>query len=591
MARLAGRTLRGLLLLLGAVTLIGAGGGAYALLKLRSPPSLPQSTAGLVLRLDLTRAPTDAGPMHPVAQALNPGQAQPRLRDVIEAIDRAARDSRIQRLEARVIAGCCGSLPHVQEIRAAVLRFRASGKPTLVHAESFGESQPGTAAYYLASAFRTISMPAIGSLQITGLRLEAPFAAEALAMLGVEAQFGHRGDYKSGPETWTNSAPSPANLAMLNSLADDLFGQVVDGIASARNLDAEAVQLAIDHAPLTAPEALQAKLIDSLAFERDAFQAGSDNLIRVSVRSYLAAGRPSPVAGTRIAMIYASGGIEDPDSSGPARPGSIAPRPLAAALARAIDDTEVRGILLRLDTQGGSPTGSALVGAEIERARRLGKPVVVSMMGYAASGGYWIASHAAGIVAHPASLTGSIGVYAGKINFVRLMDTLQVHWAAVERGANASINSPFVRYGEREMERLNASLDNTYRQFLRVVGAGRGLSEDEVLAVAGGRVWTGRQALERKLVDRLGGLEEAEALLREKLGLPADAPLDLQASEPAEGALSTIVKALMPQQSLPFLGGSAASSIGVPSQLSSALSAMEELGGRGALSMMPLAIR
>lgn len=584
-ARLVGYLCMGL----GAVALLAGGAGLFVLDRATRDPDLPEAIGAITLRLELTRKPA-ADPPPPAFLSLLTGQeTPPTLLQMVQAIDAAAQDARVARLHARIGPGCCASLADVQELRAAILRFRATGKPTAVHAETLGESRPATAAYYLASAFARITLSPPGAVGLTGIRLEVPFYGEALRQFGVAAQFGRRGDYKAAPETYTADGPSAAHRANLETLADDLFAQLVDDIAQARGLSPEAVRAAVDAAPLTAAEAGQAGLVDALEHESPAHWR--DAAFPIAPAAYLRAlAQRSPpqsasAAPARVALVQAAGQIGEPDAGAP-RPGTIAPRQLAATLAAAIDDPANAAILLRIDSPGGSVAGSALIGAEVERARARGKPLVVSMGSHAASGGYWIASHAAAIVAQPASLTGSIGVYAGKLSFAELMDRLRVSWVGVQRGARAGMNSAFSAFDEADMARLAASLDATYDAFLRRVAEGRRMDPAAVRAAAEGRIWTGRDALAAGLVDRLGGLREAEAAIRSLLALAPDHAITLV---PAGGDdLATALRQLAGVPGLPQFGIDGG---GAAAMLASALADITRLVDRGALEMAPLAIR
>jgi protease-4 len=300
-------------------------------------------------------------------------------------------------------------------------------------------------------------------------------------------------------------------------------------VAASRRLDPERVLRLLGSGPYPAEEALALGLADRIAY-RDEIEAsvlaraGGEASI-VGADRYLRERRAAPEGLATIGLLRAVGPIV---RSGDELATTIGADDLADALEAAIDAPEIRGILLRLDTPGGSAVASETIARQIRRAIGAGKPVVVSMANQAASGGYWIAMDASRLVAQPTTLTGSIGVLAGKPVLADAWERLGVRWGRVAVGENAalwSINLPADRRARDSLERI---VDGLYQTFKEGVARGRGLSPDRVEAVAGGRVWTGAQALELGLVDRLGGLPEALDEMRGLLGLPKDAPLRLR---------------------------------------------------------------
>jgi protease IV len=230
-----------------------------------------------------------------------------------------------------------------------------------------------------------------------------------------------------------------------------------------------------------------------------------------------------------VALIEGVGQIHRGDSDyGPLGGWVMGADTVAAALADAIDDPEVQAIVFRIDSGGGSAVASESIGRQVRRAVEQGKPVIVSMAEFAASGGYWIAMDASHIVADPGTLTGSIGVFAGKPVLAEFWDELGIHWGQVARGANATMWSTLVGYNERARARLEAFLDQTYGAFVDGVARGRGLSRDEVLEVAEGRVWTGQQAKELGLIDELGGFDRALALAKQAVGIAPEQAVELR---------------------------------------------------------------
>ncbi len=519
------------LLLVGGLTL--AGYAAWRSL-VTAAPELPER---MLLTIDLRGTLDNAGGPDPVG--LLTGEGRPDLDEVLLALEAATGDPRVAGVLARIDATAHG-FAAAQELRAAIAGLGAAGKRTLVHAESFGEGGPGNEGYYLASAFEEIWMQPGGLVAITGLSVEMPFVRGLLDRLGVEPEVLRREAYKTVFESFTERAPTAANREMMEAILDDLFATFGEDVATGRGLDPIVLAGLVDGAPFTDEEALTAGLLDRIGYFDEALAAARERTggaEEVSLEDYAAALEPAAEAPV-VAFVHASGTILSgsiPQTEG------IGSETLREALVAALEDEEVEAVLLRLDSPGGSAVASIAIAREIDRLRAAGKPVVVSMVNTAASGGYWIASRADRILASPTTLTGSIGVVSGKPVLVGLWRNLDVNWASLRRGRNAgiwSLNEPYDAEARRRMERI---VDDLYARFKATVAEGRGLTPEQVEAVAKGRVWTGRQALERGLVDRLGGLREALSELRSLLGLDTAAPLALVPYPPPEGPLEWLL--------------------------------------------------
>jgi protease-4 len=325
---------------------------------------------------------------------------------------------------------------------------------------------------------------------------------------------------------------TPAHQESLRSLASSLDAQLRQGLREGRDLDPATVAKLIDGGPYTAPEALRLRLVDRLSYWHDTAAemrelAGPDGAM-IDLLDYASAIEPQGDAPV-VALVHGIGQIQRGDSEQSQLGGWVmGGDTVARALADATDDPEVEAILFRISSGGGSAVASDTIGHQVRRAVEQGKPVIASMGDVAASGGYWIAMDATRIVAAPGTLTGSIGVVAGKPVLTQLWQELGIAWGQAQTGANADIWSTTSAYSARGRERLQAFLDWTYQSFIEGVARGRGLPEDEVLAAAAGRVWTGAQAKERGLVDQLGGFADALAAIRQEIGLAPDAPLELR---------------------------------------------------------------
>ncbi len=492
-------------------------------------PELPER---MVLSLDLNKGVTEVKSGGPFG-FLSRGPGPVSIREFLSALEKAETDDRVAGLAVRL--GATGvSLAQAQELRDAVAKFRKSGKSAVAFATSFASSGGATVEYYLATAFDTIWMQPSGELAITGISLELPFAAEALEKVGVEAKIRQREEFKSAPETFMRRSLSKPARQNLQAVVDTWLAQIVDGIATGRNLPVATARQAIDTSPLLAQEARARGLIDTLdywpAFVSTAHKRAGGKKNLVSLASYIAEGDLPNSEGPTVALIHGVGPIvsDAPKGSPFDDRRYLAADAMEAAIVKAVNDTNIKAILLRLDSPGGSYVASDTVWNALIRARELGKPVIVSMGSTAASGGYFIAMAADVIVAQPGTLTGSIGVYGGKFVTAELWEKLGVNWQDVHAGKNATMWSPFQDYPDGAQARLDAHMDFIYRDFTGKVAERRKLDDQQIDAVARGRIWSGARALNAGLVDRLGGLTEAVAAVKEALDLKPDVSVQLQ---------------------------------------------------------------
>lgn len=523
--RTIGRLLVVLLATLGAIAVAGAVG--VAVLMARFLPERAPLPPRIVLTADwrTTLSEVPGAPKLLDLELIPP----PTVSETVLGLDAAARDPRVAGLVVR-LAETGQGLAVAQELRDAVLRFRAAGKFAVAHADTFGELGSGNEGYYLATAFEEIRLEPVGLVGLTGLVAQVPLVKELLARLGVDVEVLRRAEYKTALESFTDSELTAPNREMLGALLDALQGQLVAGIAQGRGLPPERVRELIDGGPYTAAEALSANLVDRLDYGDDAVDAAlaraGGGAGAVDLEDY-AGRRPLSLddGGVGVALIRAAGTIRRGDGDIGA---GIAADDLAGLLDDAADDRRVRAVLLRIDSGGGSAVASESVAHAVREVRRAGKPVVVSMGNAAASGGYWIAMDADRIVAQPATLTGSIGVVAGKPDLGGAWDALGVRWAELPRGANAGIWSVNRPYTPEQRARVDAVVGSLYGSFTEGVARSRDLPPDKVQAIAKGRVWAGATAKGLGLVDELGGLDVALAATRRALGLPEDAPLGIE---------------------------------------------------------------
>lgn len=497
-----------------------------------------------VLLLDLVDPPPpEVG--DPLARLA--ARRRPTLRTIVEALERAETDRRVRGLLV-LVGAAPGGLADVQELRDAIGALRGAGTPTVAFSEAFGEFGPGTGGYYLASVCDEIVLQPSGDVGLLGVRGEATFLRGALDKLGAEPELDHRRAYKTAKNRLTETAFTEADREATGRIVTSVLDQVVAGVATARGLDEATVRGLVDRAPLLAEDARAAGLVDRLGY-RDAAvdraraladgtrspavgraraRAG-DRVALLDLAAYAARGQRRRVrGGTTVALVHGTGAVV----AGRGRPSPLARRVMGSAevgdaLRRAAADRTVHAVLFRVDSPGGSYAGSDAIWREVARTRERGTPVVVSMGNVAGSGGYFVAAGADRIVAQPATLTGSIGVLGGKVVTRGLRERLGLTSDAVDAGASAGMFATTRPFAPAEWERLQAWLDRVYADFTGKVAAGRGLSAEAVETVAQGRVWTGADALERGLVDALGGHRTALGQVREVLGLPRDAPLRL----------------------------------------------------------------
>jgi protease-4 len=579
-------------------------------------------TAPVVLELDLTTDPVEGVPGDPLALAL--AHRRTTLRDIVEALRYASEDPRVSVVVAHIAASGM-PLARIQEIRAAVAAFRASGGTALAYADTFGEFGGGTGPYYLACAFEEIWLAPSGDCGLTGLGMETPFLRGALDRLGVAVEIGQRYEYKNAVNTLVERDFTPAHLEALSRIIESSSEQVVAGIAEGRRMAPDRVRRLIDLGPLAGTVALDTGLIDRLGYRDEVYAAararvhrpaasdqgagaggtgdatagaggsggdgeGGDGGSGEPVLMYASAYRrlaerreKSPVR--RVTSLAARGPgafflrdvtPAEPDSArsagrdggqrdagrspedviplapavtpphrdprrsvvalvhgtGPVVLGSGTPGPfsgpvlaadaVAAALRAAARDDNVAAAVFRVNSPGGSYVASDLVRREAERFRASGRPLIVSMGDVAASGGYFVSLAADAIVANPGTLTGSIGVFAGKQVIRELLDKIGVGFGAVAEGEHALMMSPRRPFTSGEREKLEEFLDRVYADFVDKVAVSRHLTREQVHELARGRVWTGADAYRHGLVDELGGLADAIRLAWSRAELPGD---------------------------------------------------------------------
>lgn len=513
---------KGLLVLVLVIAVLGAGlVGAGIFVSGMRTPSVPSRA---ILEVDLERALPETPPDDPFA--VFGGERPLTLRDVVDALEKAGDDPHVVGLVARLGAAPIG-VAEIQEVRDAVKAFRGKKKFAIAYAETFGEFAPGNGAYYLATAFDEVWLQPSGDLGLNGLVAESAFVRSALDKLGVKPEFGQRHEFKNAMNTFTETRFTEAHREATKKLVESIFGQLVKGIAEGRKMTEEEVRGLVDRGPFLGPEALEAKLVDGLAYRDEVHEKvkakGGAGAKPFGLHAYLKkVGRPHASGKRTIALVYGVGGVARGKSGGNPLTGgqSMGSETVAKAIRTAVADDDVAAILFRVSSPGGSYVASDTIWREVVLARKAGKPVVVSMGDVAASGGYFVAMPADRIVAQPGTITGSIGVLAGKMVTPAMWEKVGLTFDQVDVGANANMWNASRSFSPAERERFDAWLDRIYDDFTTKVAEGRKLPKEKVLEIAKGRVWSGEDAKALGLVDELGGYATALKLAKEAAKIP-----------------------------------------------------------------------
>lgn len=420
----------------------------------------------------------------------------------------------------------------LQELRRSLQALRQTGKHVCVLL-----SEASMREYYLASAADTVVLAPAGHLAITGLAAETMFFKGALDKLGIQAQVSQAGQYKSAGEPFTRESMSASHREMLESLLDDLYDQVVEGIATARRQEKANIRRLIDQGLFIAREALAEKLVDHIGYEDELpqlleKQLGELQFIDVApyrlrrtneLRQQLLRGNPR-----KVALITVNGPIKRGETiDGPDGPRAVGSSHFIRDLQQARDDHSVSAVVVRVASPGGSGVASDLMWRELQRTRE-SKPVIISMGDVAASGGYYLALGGDMVFAEEGTVTGSIGVIAGKAVLRDFYTTLGVGKEILTRGKRAALFSDYLALAPAEQERVDFEIRAFYQDFVEKVAVGRSLTFEAADAHAQGRVWSGRQAWTRGLVDAIGGVEAALAEAKRRIGVAADLPVAVE---------------------------------------------------------------
>ncbi|WP_442482496.1 signal peptide peptidase SppA [Aeoliella sp. SH292] len=474
------------------------------------------------------------------------GELQVDLRSLLDRIERASKDDTIQGLVLKIENPSIGR-GTMNEVREAIKRFRAGGKK--VYAE-LDMAMPTD--YLIATACDEIVMPESGTLVLPGVSMEGMFYKGLLDKLGVEADFVHMGEAKGAAEPYTRESFSKAVKANLSAMTDDMYEQMVETVAFERPITRKEAIAAIDEGLMTATKAKELGLIDRVAYSTELKQTlgkayNTDKLVYVQnygkkaidtdfsgptgllkfIKLMSTGSKTSTASGKKIAVVYAVGAIttgkSEPDLFG--ETSVMGSTTIIEALRDAAADDDVAAIVLRINSPGGSAIASDLMWNEIEA---IDKPIVASMGDVAASGGYYIAMGTDKIFAEPTTITGSIGVVGGKMALRGLYDKLGISIDTISRGANAGVFSSTNKFTAGERKVIQGTMEETYEQFTSKAAEGRDMPVEQLKKLAGGKVYSGRQAKANGLIDELGTLDDAIAEAKKLAGIDADADVKLK---------------------------------------------------------------
>ncbi|UXH78102.1 signal peptide peptidase SppA [Roseateles amylovorans] len=490
-----------------------------------------------------------------MAQLRGESRQQTRLRDLLAVLDAAAKDDKVVQVLLDLDNMGSASPATLHEIESALTRFKQSKKPVVAFANAYDQRS-----YYIAAQANEVYLHPMGSLSIEGYGRYRNYYKDALDRLGVAANVIRVGTYKNFAEPYFANGPSEASIESESYLYNELWARYQDGVEKARKLEKGAIAKAIEELPERlaavggdgAKLALQEKLIDGIK-TRDQVRelleqrgAKDDKQLRaINLGAYVAQLPPQlPKPEGQVGIVVAEGEIVD----GQAAPGRIGGDSTSRLIRQAREDDRIKAVVLRVNSPGGSAFASELVRRELELTRAVGKPVVVSMGGVAASGGYWISMSSDEVIADAATITGSIGVVGMLPTGEKLMEKLSIHTGGYTTTWLAGGYDPRRPLDPRLAAVVKSSIEHTYADFTGKAAQARKKTPDQIDAVGQGRVWTGSQALERGLVDKLGSLNDAivSAAKRAKLG---DAPTVryVEAERgPLERVLSSVTDAAAP---------------------------------------------
>jgi protease-4 len=490
-----------------------------------SGPRLPSE---MVLTLDMRKGLPDS----PRMSLFSEGQQVGSVIDAVSALAAAEKDDRVKGAFIRLGTG---PIPPAtaQELRAALKAFKAKGKFVIAHAQGFYSSGMGD--YMLASAANEIWLQPVSEMNTTGVASTAMFLRGLLDKIEAVPQFEQRYEYKNAANVYTEKDFTAAHREATTRLLESIFENATAAIAQDRKRTREEIVALINSAPHLTREAIDAKLIDKQGYDDEARDAAlakaGENAEAKTISEYFAlVGHPWKVQGApAIAFIHGDGAIMD----GASESGSFGGEPtiggdtVSKAIRDATEDKDVKAILFRVNSPGGSAIASDQILDAVKKAQKAGKKVVISMGDVAASGGYYVSLSADRIFAHETTITGSIGVLSGKIVTTGTWALLGIDMKSIGVGTNALMQSDNQPFTPEQLEKFRKSVDQIYEDFTAKVAAGRKMELAKLRELAKGRVWTGSDAKARGLVDELGGFRAALEATKGLAGIPADSDINL----------------------------------------------------------------
>ena len=473
-----------------------------------------------VLKIDLSESIVDQPVNDPLAgfdpMSMNVQKSVSNMQ-VMRAIEAASMDDNIEGIYINLTGAGTASAALLEEMRGYIETFKGEGKFVIAYGETY--SQGG---YYLASMADSIYLNPVGEMDWRGMAMPVVFYKGALDKLGIEPQVFRHGTFKSAVEPYILNRMSPENRTQMETIANSIWGTMVESIAEERNLSIDSLNMfATDLTAMMAEDALANRMVDGLKYEdevedilREMLELDADEDIpMVTLGEYIAANPYTPTySDNKIEVIYAEGQIVQ----GTSEQGTLGSTTLADQLAEARMDEDVKAVVLRVNSPGGSALASEVIWREMELLRQQ-KPVIVSMGDYAASGGYYISAPADAIIADATTLTGSIGVFGLMFNAEKALNNkLGVTIDVAKTNPSADMGMPFRAVSSNERAKIMRSIEQVYSTFVNHVADGRNMTFDSVDAIGQGRVWTGNDGNRIGLVDQIGGLQYAILVAAEK---------------------------------------------------------------------------
>ncbi len=475
-----------------------------------------------IMVINLNGTVTDMMVENPLATLLNEENTNLGVKDILESIEKAAVHENIKGIY--LIGGALSAPPAaLQEIRDALVKFKITGKPIVAYADSYTQG-----CYYLCSVADKLLLNPKGSIEWMGMSSQILFYKDLFDKVGVEMQVFKVGTYKSAVEPYIANSMSEANREQTTSFLKSIWEEIVKGVSTSRNIPVETLnEYADEMLTLRATtDYLEKGMVDTLMYESDVKQylktfILADNeaeLNTLDLESMKLTEVPTSISNNVVAVYFAEGGIDDATSADE----GINSKKVCRDLKKLREDDHIKAVVLRVNSPGGSAFGSEQIWHEVVELKAV-KPVIVSMGGYAASGGYYISCAADKIIAEPTTLTGSIGIFGMVPNLGKLMnDKLGVHSDVVKTNPYADMGSLFRPFNEGERTLMQAEINRGYDLFITRCAEGRGMSKEAIMKIAEGRVWTGETAKYIGLVDELGGMETAIGYATEAAAIADD---------------------------------------------------------------------